>query len=85
MILLSITGLFRTVFIVLGVLFLLRIIGKFMQANRNVAAQDQMKRDEAAAQKLKAEAQKNFGKTTISKTRSNDSDAEFIDYEEIKE
>ena len=85
MILLSITGLFRTVLIILGVLFLLRLMGKVMQARKNVAAQDLMKREESAAQKLKAEAQRNFGKTTISKSDSNNSNAEFTDYEEVKE
>lgn len=85
MILLSITGLFRTVLIVLGVLFLLQIVGKMMQARRNVAAQDSMKREEEAARKMKAEAHKNFGKTTISKDKSSNMDGEFTDYEEIEE
>ncbi len=85
MILLSISGLFRTVLIILGVLFLLQIIGKMMQARRNIAAEDQMKREEAAAQRLKSESKKNFGKTTISKPDSNSIKGEFTDYEEVEE
>ena len=85
MILLSVTGLFKMLLIILGVIFLLRIIGKLAQARRNVADQDKMLRDEAAARKLKEESRKNLGKTTISKVDGRINDTEFTDFEEIKD
>jgi len=53
MILLSVNGLFRTVLIILGVFFLLSTLGKVALARRNMAAEDHMKKDEAAAQRSK--------------------------------
>ena len=85
MILLSVTGLFKMLLIILGVIFLLRIIGKLAQARRNVADQDRMLRDEAAARKLKEESRKNLGTTTISKVDGRINDTEFTDFEEIKD
>ena len=86
MILLSISGLFRTLLIIFGVLFLLQIFGKFAQARRNIADQDQMKREEEAARKMRENSARNFGKTTISKLDKNKlSDGDFVDFEEVKE
>ncbi|MFT4602643.1 MAG: hypothetical protein ACI857_002830 [Arenicella sp.] len=86
MILLSITGLFKTGLIILGVMFLLRAIGKVSQVRRNVADQDRMKREEANAKSTVDAAKKNYGKTTISKVDSkNISDNDYTDFEEISE
>ena len=62
----------------------MQIIGKMMQARRNIADQDQMKREENAAEKLKAESKRNFGKTTISKPEKTDFNGDFTDYEEVE-
>ncbi|MCB9223368.1 MAG: hypothetical protein R2780_11615 [Crocinitomicaceae bacterium] len=85
MIILSLTGLIRTLLIILGVLFLLQILGKMAQARRNIADQEQMKREHQASQKMANDAKQNYGKTTISKIDKNQiSDTEYADYEEIE-
>lgn len=84
MILLSIVGLFRTLLIVLGVLFLLQILGKMAQARRNIAEQENMKRENDRNRKTVDEAKRNYGKTTISKIDKNTiSEDDFTDYEEV--
>jgi uncharacterized membrane protein len=84
MILLSLWGLLRTLLIILGVLFLLQIIGKTAQARRNVADQDRMRREDEANRKQTEQAKRNYGKTTISKIdKSKINDDEFTDFEEV--
>lgn len=86
MFLLSISGLFKTLLIIGGVLFLLQVFGKFAQARRNIADQQRMRNEEEAARKMREQSQKNFGKTTISKLEKNKySDGDFVDYEEVQE
>jgi hypothetical protein len=86
MILLSVTGLFKTGLIILGVIFLLRMVGKVAQARRNVADQDSMKKQEAAASRLRQDSNKNLGKTTITKVgKGKLKDSEYTDFEEIKD
>lgn len=80
MILLSITGLLRTLLIILGILFLMSIIGKMAQARRNVAEDRRTKSEDEANRQMVEEAKKNYGKTTISNKKSN---TEFTDFEEV--
>ena len=84
MILLSITGLFRTVLIIIGVIVILRAIGKLAQAKRNVDAQSMMKNQELEANRLREESKRNYGKTSISgKDTNNLANSDFVDFEEI--
>ena len=84
MILLSITGLFRTILIILGVLFLMSLLGKMAQARRNIADEKRMKKEDDASRKMVEKAKKNYGKTSITADNSsNVSDSEFTDYEEV--
>ncbi|UKN02788.1 hypothetical protein K6119_04565 [Paracrocinitomix mangrovi] len=54
------------------------------QARRNIADQDQMKREEAEANRKAKEARDNYGKTSISKIdKQRLSDADYTDFEEI--
>jgi hypothetical protein len=86
MVLLSATGLFRTLLIIIGVFVLLRIIGRLMIAKRNVAEHNEVQRKQNAANQMEREAERNFGKTTISKIgKSSKKDGDFVDFEEIKE
>ena len=86
MILLSIVGLFRTVLIILGVFFLLRILGKMAQARRNIAEDQRIKRESEEAKKVKLDAEKNYGKTSISKINPDTvDDNDYTDFEEVKE
>ena len=85
MILLSLTGVFRTLLIIFGVIFLLQIIGKTAQARRNVAEQQKMKQEERRSQQQTEEAKRNFGRTTISKIDKNKiNDNDYTDYEEVE-
>jgi hypothetical protein len=84
MFLLSITGVFKIVLIILGVMFLLKIVGNVSQARRNIADQDRMKREEAAAKQTVESAKQNYGKTTISKVDSKSiKDGDYTDFEEV--
>lgn len=83
MILLSITGLFRMLLIILGVLFLLSLLGKVAQGRRNAAEQNRMREEEEANRRMVEKAKKNYGKTTISSSDQN-TDSEFTDFEEVE-
>ncbi|MBD3637639.1 MAG: hypothetical protein HUJ25_09820 [Crocinitomicaceae bacterium] len=84
MILLSITGLFRTVLIIFGVLFLLSLLGKVAQARRNMADEKRMRQEDERARNLKDQVRQNYGKTTISKIdKKNIPDSEYTDFEEV--
>ena len=86
MILLSIVGLVRTLFIILGVILLLRLIGKVMIARRTVQDQNDLKEKERAQFAAKERAKRNFGKTTLSKIDKDQLKSEdFTDFEEIKD
>lgn len=83
MILLSITGLFRTILIILGVIFLMSILGKMAQARRNVADEKRMRAEDDANQKMVENAQKNYGRTSVIGSDENP-DNDFVDYEEVE-
>ena len=86
MVLLSITGLFRMVLIILGVFFLLKLIGQLMVARRNVEEERHFQQDRASREAELHESRKNFGKTTVTKIgKDKPDDSEFTDYEEIIE
>lgn len=82
MFILSITGLFRMILIIIGVIVLLRFIGQFMNAKRNMEVERKLNAQQRKQNDdLKRTAQ-NYGKTNIiSDTRSND--IEDVDYEEV--
>ena len=84
MVLLSVTGLFRTLLIIIGVFVLLRFLGQMMQAKRNVDSERRDLRARKEADRQKSEAQRNFGKTTISKIgKSKFRDEDYTDFEEL--
>lgn len=86
MILLSVTGLFKMLLIILGVFLLLRLIGRLMIAKRNIDEHHQVDRERNAAEDLKRKSAESFGKTTISKLgKSNRKSGDFVDFEEVKE
>jgi hypothetical protein len=86
MILLSITGLFRTILIILGVLVVLRIVGRMMVAQRNQEAEKDHLRRQRESEKMASSARQNFGKTTISQIDKKSADqAGYTDFEEVSE
>lgn len=70
----------RTVLIIIGVLVIVRFIGKLMNAKRNLGEQERHNRQREAYQREKEETQKNLGKVTILRGRK---EAEDVDYEEV--
>ena len=80
----SFTGVIRTILIIVGVIVLLRFIGQWMNAKRNMAEEEAMKQQ---AQKLQAERNlkaKNLGKTSIiGKGKTTSGDIEDVDFVEI--
>ena len=85
MILLSITGVFKMVLIILGVLVVLRIVGRMMIAKRNLEEEKELLQKQRESEKMVSDSRQNFGKTSIGKIdkRSADS-AEYTDFEEVK-
>lgn len=78
----SISGLFKTILMVIGGLVLLRFIGQLMHAKRNLVEEQELNRKQKAYEKERNEKLKNFGKTTISKNK-NVSDVEDVSYQEV--
>jgi uncharacterized membrane protein len=82
----SFTGLIRTVLILIGIFVVVRFIGQLMNAKRNVAAEEHMKRHTEKMKKARERTAKNLGKTTVIKNGKNTSgDVEDVDFEEIKD
>lgn len=86
----SITGIFRTILIVVGAIVLLRFIGQLMIAKRNMEEERNHSNRQRIAEKERNEKLKNFGKTKIinksanGKSRSaNQTNVEDVDFEEI--
>jgi hypothetical protein len=84
----SITGLFKTLLIILGAFVLLRFLGQVMMAKRNMEEERRLNRNKRNFEDERAQKLKNFGKVTISglssKGRKEQTDAEDAEYEEIK-
>jgi hypothetical protein len=83
----SITGLFRTVLIILGAFVLLRFLGQLMMAKRNMEEERKINERQRAFDKERSQKLRNFGKVNIltkSKRKTGIShQAEDADYEEI--
>lgn len=83
----SITGLFRTVLIILGAFVLLRFLGQLMMAKRNMEEERRINEHQRAFDKERSQKLRNFGKVNIlarNKRKTGISDqAEDVDYEEI--
>lgn len=88
----SVTGIFRTVLIVIGAIVLLRFLGQFMIAKRNMEEERRLNELQRKAKQERDEKMKKFGKTTIlgtikSKKSANktSADVQDVDFEEIKD
>jgi len=85
MILLSITGLFRTLLIIIGVLIILRIVGRMMIAKRNLEQERELLKRQRLSEKMMEESKQNYGKTTIGNVDKKAADqAGYVDFEEVK-
>lgn len=79
----SVTGLFRTILIIIGVIFLLRLLGRVMTSKREMDKENSRRREEKAFDQERKNKLKNFGKTTLSKPPKSSSKEDFVDYEEV--
>ena len=79
----SVTGLFRTVLIIIGVLFLLRLLGRVMTARREMEKENSKRREEKAFEKERKNKLKDFGKVTISNKSNSNSKNDYVEFEEV--
>lgn len=80
----SISGLFRMVLIIVGVIFLLRFLGQFMSAKRNMEEEREMNSSKREFESQKKKAKENIGKTKLIKKKTKNDDIEDVDFEEIE-
>lgn len=80
--LLSITGLFKTLLIIIAVIVIIRFLGKLMTAKRNMEEERRLNKQQREHDNERRFSEKNRGKINISK--SQDVDAEDVDFEELK-
>lgn len=85
MILLSITGLFRTLLILIGAFVLLRFLGQIMMARRDQAESDAMQAQKRQLEKEKRQKAKNLGKTNILDSKSSPDAIQDVDFEEVED
>lgn len=79
----SISGLFKTILMIIGALILLRFLGRVMIAKRNLDEERADLAREKAFVKERNEKLRNFGKVTVSKSGSPKGDVQDVDYEEV--
>jgi len=81
----SVSGVVRTIFIILGVLVLLRFLGRLMMAKRAMDAERKLSESERRNREERERKMRNFGKTeVIPNNRSNSNDKfEDVDYENV--
>lgn len=80
-IILSVSGVFKTLLILIGVFILLRFIGQLMIARRNIVEQNELNRQKMHYEKQKQFVEQNKGKISISKSSNK---AEDTDYELVE-
>ena len=84
MVLLSITGVVKTVFIIIGVIFFLRFLGRLMISKRAMDEERRMLRQQRQSEREIQQARANYGKRTISKIDPNQtSNNDYVDFEEV--
>ena len=79
----SLPGLFRTLLIIVAIVFLVRFIGQFMIAKRNMDVEREMNSTRRQFQEQKKKASQDLGKTNILKKSARKNDIEDVDFEEI--
>ena len=79
----SITGVVRTILIIIGVLVVLRFIGQLMQAKKNMEEERALNERDRKLRNETERKRNNLGKTNL--LRKDDRvDAEDVDFKEVK-
>jgi hypothetical protein len=79
----SITGVVRTILIIIGVLVVLRFIGQLMQAKKNMEEERALNERDRKLRNEKERKRNNLGKTNLL-SREDRVDAEDVDFKEVK-
>lgn len=86
MVILSVTGVFKTILILVGVFVLMRFIGNLMVAKRNIDEHEKLRKQQRESEELVDHSRKNFGKTSISKLEnSKNNSSDYVDFEEVED
>ncbi|MCO5260990.1 MAG: hypothetical protein M9916_12695 [Crocinitomicaceae bacterium] len=84
MMILSATGAFRTILIVIGAIVVLRFIGQLLNAKRNMEEDRKLNQQARKFEEDRAKAFKNFGKTRIIKDKKKIDNVQDVHYEEVE-
>lgn len=79
----SISGVLKTILMLLGAMVVLKYLGQLMIAKRNIAEQSRFREEQDKIQKQKAHFERNKGKISILRNVKPDN-VKDVDYEEIK-
>jgi len=88
----SVSGIFKTILMILGAFVLLRFFGQFMVAKRNLEEERRLKAEQDRFDKELKRKKETFGRTSILSSKSTNSESsknksnnviEDIDFEEI--
>lgn len=80
---LSITGLFKTLLIIIGAFVLLRFLGRLATAKRNLDLERQMNEQKKAYESEKRNQQRKVGKTEIIGKKPVSNSTQDVDFEEV--
>lgn len=79
----SVTGLVRTLLIIIGVFLLLRFLGQLINAKRNMEEERKLNAQQRKFNQEKERKRKNLGKTSILKRFQDSDNIEDVDHEEM--
>lgn len=79
----SVTGLVRTLLIIVGVIVLLRFLGQLMNAKRNMEEERKLNAQQRKFSQEKERKRKNLGKTSLLKKDQGSDNIEDVDFEEM--
>ena len=79
----SVSGVLKTILMLLGAMVVLKYLGQLMVAKRNIAEQSRFREEQDKIQKQKSHFEQNKGKISIVRN-VNLSNVKDVDYEEIK-
>ena len=79
----SVTGLVRTLLIIIGVFVLLRFLGQLINAKRNMEEERKLNAQQRKLNQEKERKRKNLGKTSILKRFQDSDNIEDVDHEEM--
>jgi hypothetical protein len=79
----SVSGVLKTILMLLGAMVVLKYLGQLLVAKRNIAEQTKFREEQDKIQKQKAHFERNKGKISILRNVKPDN-VKDVDYEEIK-